>query len=130
MKKLDEILCKIVKKRDKSNHPIDYYKNQIDFVYELEEETRNLLNKVQNCNFFYVDYHDGIVFSNKFSSIYDFLSNGNKIDHSFRKLISEMGWGFDGMSMCLHVILEKEIIPKLNKIYKELLKRGIFKSLE
>ena len=129
MKKLNEILYKIVKKIDKSNQPIGYYKNQIDFVYELEEETRNLLNIVQNCNFFNVDYYDGIVFVNKFSSIFDFLTNGNKIDHSFRKLISEMGWGPDGMSMYLHDILEKEIIPKLKKIYNELLKR-VFKSLE
>ena len=116
---------------DKSNQPIGYYfKNHIDFVYELEEETRNLLNIVQNCNFFNVDYHDGVVFVNKFSSIYDFLSNGNKIDHSFRKLSSKMGCGLDGMSTDIHDILEKEIIPKLKKIYNELQGRGIFKSLE
>ena len=129
MKKIDEMLYEIVKKMDKTNQPIGRYKDQIDFVYELEEETMNLLKLLQTCYFFNVDYHDGIVFKNKFCSIYTFLSYSKKIKlrNSFRKLLSDMGWGPDGFSIYLCNILEENIEPKLVKIYEELLGRGIYK---
>ena len=90
MRIINKMLKKIVKKIDISNELIGNYKAQIDFLYLLDEETRNLLKFLENCYFFNTEYYDGIVFINKFSNIYNFLSKDIKIHRYFRKLLSEM----------------------------------------
>ena len=61
MKKIDNIYLYLLSK------------GQFDFIYELEEETKKLLELVKKCNFLNIDYDDGIVFENKFLDIFYFL---------------------------------------------------------
>ena len=120
---------KVVKKIDISDKLIGCYKSQIDFVYLLDEETRNLLKLLENCYFFNVDYYDGIVFINKFSNIYNFLSKGSRIHRYFRKLLREMECCYGEITGNIYDKMDEEVITRLEKIYEELLERGIYKSI-
>ena len=129
MKKINKMLYEITKMMDNTNIPKFSSKDRINFIYELEEEIKNLLQLVKKCYFFNIDYDDGIVFVNKFCSINTFLANRENINFSFRKLLSKLKYtAYDGFLSNLYDILEKEIYPSLKKIYKELRGRGIYKS--
>ena len=52
MKQINKMLKEILRKMDETNQPIgEYFKNHIDFVYELEEEADKLLNFLKKCYF-------------------------------------------------------------------------------
>ena len=127
MKQINKMLKEILRKMDETNQPIgEYFKNHIDFVYELEEEADKLLNFLKKCFFFNIDFHDGMVFINKFSYIHKFMyKNHIRIDYSFRKLLRSMEENGDGL--LIYEELDDVVIPKLRKIYEELLSRGINK---
>ena len=124
MKHINKMLKQILKKMDKSNQPIGPYpKNHIDFVYELEEEADKLLKFIKTCNFLNIDFHDGIVFYNKFYYIHKYMYKNNiRLDYCFDKLLNSMGQTDDGVSIFEDL---ECLIPKLFKIYQELLSRGI-----
>ena len=110
MKKINEILNEITKIMN--TLPKIYANVLILKVYELEEETKNLLQLVEECSFLNIDFDDEKVFKNKFYSIYKFIKDRTNLDYIFRKLISKMKYrAYDGFSINLYDILEKEICP-------------------
>ena len=126
MKKINKMLYEIIKKMYITKLTRFSSDNLINFIYELEEETKNLLKLVGKCNFLNIDYDDGKVFVNKFRSIYIFRADRGNINFIFRKLLAKLkSNAYDGFSINLYDILEKEIYPSLKKIYKELRRRGI-----
>ena len=119
MKKINKMLYEITKMMDNTNISKFSSKDRINFIYELEEEIKNLLQLVKKCYFFNIVYDDGIVFVNKFCSINTFLANRENINFSFRKLLSKLKYSaYDGFSSHLYDIFEKEIYPSLKKIIK------------
>ena len=126
MKKINEMLYEIMKKMILL--PKYYSIDRVEMVNQMEEEAKNLLKLLEECNFLNIDFDDGEVFKNKFYSIYEFIEDRQNLDYNFRKLISEMkNSRYEGLSY-LYVTLEKEIYPLMKKIYKELRRRGINKK--
>ena len=126
MKKLDEMLYRIVYRMNNNNQPFYDYDKQLDFICELKEETRKLEKFVKNCNFLNIDYDDGEVFLHKFWNINTFLANGKHIKIIFAKLLRVLeNSEEDGFPEFLYVMLKKGICPSLKKIYDELIQRGI-----
>ena len=129
MKKINKMLYEITKMT--GTLPKFSSKDRIDFIYEMEEEIKNLLQLVKECYFFNIDYDDGKVFENKFCSINNFIKDRENLNLNFRKLISKLKYSdHDGSSSYLYDILEKEFYPSFKKIYKELRGRGIYKKPE
>ena len=127
LKKIDKMLYELL-------HKLNYTKVKrfsspklINFIYELEEETNNLLKMVEKSIFFpNVDFDDGRVFVKKFRNIYIFRADRGNIYFMISKLISEMLLTpNDGFLYYLCDILEKKIQPTLDKVFKELRRRGI-----
>ena len=129
MKKINKMLYEITKMM--GTLPKFSSKDRIDFIYEMEEEIKNLLQLVKECYFFNLDYDDGKVFENKFCSINNFIKDRENVNFNFRKLISKLKYSdHDRSSSYLYGILEKEFYPSFKKIYKELRGRGIYKKPE
>ena len=123
MKKINKMLCEIVKKMDNTNQLFGGHDSPCDFTNELNEETRNLNKLVKKCIFFNIDYDDGKVFLMKFWSINTFLANGKNIDFIFGRQLRYLKNAHYYAE--LYYILKKEICPSLKKIYHELLRRGM-----
>ena len=126
MKKINEILAKIVRKMDNTKHGFANYNKKEKFIYDLKYETEVLENLVKKCYFFNVDYDDGKVFTYEFWSINTFLANGKRIKFIFGRLLRALKPYYDDGYDDLYYILKKEICPALKRIYNELLRRGIF----
>ena len=127
LKKINEMLYEILHKLYLTKVKRFSSLQLINFIYELEEETKILLKLVEKSNFFAnIDYDDGIVFVKKFRNIYIFRADRGNIEFMISKLISEMKLiPCDGFLIYLCDILEKEIQPTLDKVFKELRRRGI-----
>ena len=87
-----------------------------------------MLKLVQKCTFFDIDYDDGKVFVNKFSSTNNFFEKESDVNFRYRKLLGKMlslSCTRDRFLYHLCGILEDVIYPTLKKIYEEVRRRGL-----
>ena len=92
---------------------------RLKLVRELEE----LENFVEKCNFTKIDYDDGRLFRTKFYATNLFLEEGEENFPLFDKW-PERPCNEDYLNM--FILLHEDIIPKVNKINKLLVQRGLF----